>query len=167
MPRALLQEIERKVLRFLTPITWAKLGMFSAVGALYGTQLFLQDLRLSNVASVLSTHEAWSDIRRGTISALDFFGIQSAQKSCPTLAIVVQNDFFVLYQRLAGAELHRWETYSERTLGALLSRWRAQGAVAVQLRNFEVYRDCLAGTEEPAQPSEAGMSDITAALTGM
>ena len=58
MPRVLLQEIERKVLRFLTPITWAKLGMFSAVGALYGTQLFLQDLRLSNVASVLSTHEA-------------------------------------------------------------------------------------------------------------
>ena len=34
MPRVLLQEIERKVLRFLTPITWAKLGMFSAVGAL-------------------------------------------------------------------------------------------------------------------------------------
>ena len=58
MPRVLLQEIERKVLRFLTPITWTKLGMFSAVGALYGTQLFLQDLRLSNVACVLSTHEA-------------------------------------------------------------------------------------------------------------
>ena len=93
--------------------------MFSAVGALYGTQLFLQDLRLSNVASVLSTHEAWSYIRRGTISALgrwrrrhtflpnpaiswkvafDLFGIQSAlhiQKSCPRLAIVVLNDFFV------------------------------------------------------------------------
>ena len=36
-----------------------------------------------------------------------------------------------------------------------------------ELRNFQVYRDCLAGLEEPAQPSEAGMSDITAALTGM
>ena len=35
MPRVLLQEIERKVFRFLTPITWAKLCMFSAVGALY------------------------------------------------------------------------------------------------------------------------------------
>ena len=58
MPRVLLQEIERKVFRFLTPITWAKLGMFAAVGALYGAQLFLQDLRLSNVTSVLSTHEA-------------------------------------------------------------------------------------------------------------
>ena len=37
MPRVLLQEIERTVLRFLTPLTWAKLGVFSAVGALYGT----------------------------------------------------------------------------------------------------------------------------------
>ena len=70
MPRVFLQEIERKVLRFLTPITWTKQGMFSAVGASYGTQLFLQDLRLSNVAIVLSTHEIWSDIRRGTIFAL-------------------------------------------------------------------------------------------------
>ena len=70
MPRVLLQEIERKVLRFLTPVIWTKLGMFSAVGALYGTQFFLQDVRLSNVAGVLSTHEAWSDIRNGTISAL-------------------------------------------------------------------------------------------------
>ena len=48
-----------------------------------------------------------------------------------------------------------------------MSRWRAQRAVAVQLRNFEVYRDCLAGTDEPDQPSEAEMSDITAARTGM
>ena len=70
MLRVLLQGIERKVLRFLTPITWAKPGMFSAVGALYGTRLFLQYLRFSNVAGVLFTHEAWSDMQRGTISAL-------------------------------------------------------------------------------------------------
>ena len=69
MARVLLQEVEREALRFLTPITWIKLGMFSAVGTQYGTQLHLQDLRLSNVASVLSTHEDWIDIRRGTISA--------------------------------------------------------------------------------------------------
>ena len=59
MPRVLLQEIERKVLRFLTPITWTKLGMFSAVGALCGTQLFLQDLRLSNLLCCM----AWCHIR--------------------------------------------------------------------------------------------------------
>ena len=34
--RHLLQENVKKVLRFLTPTTWAKLGMSSAVGALYG-----------------------------------------------------------------------------------------------------------------------------------
>ena len=70
MSHVLPQEIERKVLRFLTPIRWTKLGMFSATGALYGSQLFLQDLRLSSVVCVLSTHEAWIDSRRGTISAL-------------------------------------------------------------------------------------------------
>ena len=57
MPRVLLQEVERKALRFPTPVTLTKLGMFSAVGALYGTHLSLQDLRLSKVASVMSTHE--------------------------------------------------------------------------------------------------------------
>ena len=89
----------------MTPITWTKLVMFSAFGALYGTQLFLQDLRLSNVASVLSTHEAWTDIRRGTSQSchhvegcVRLFGIQLTlhiQKSCPKLVFVVQNDFFV------------------------------------------------------------------------
>ena len=143
MPRVLLQEIERKVLRFLTPITWAKLGMFSAVGALYGTQLFLQDLRLSNVASVLSTHEAWSDIRRGTISALGRWRRRHTFLPNPAISWKVAFDFFrhtvgtahseilseaghrrpkrlfrFLYQRLADAELHRWETYLEHRVQA-------------------------------------------------
>ena len=61
MPRVLLQEIERKVLRFLTPITWSKLGMFSAVGAWYGAQLFLQDLRLSTVTQ--SCHQLEGCVR--------------------------------------------------------------------------------------------------------
>ena len=72
---------------------------------------------------MLSTHEAWSDILLsvGRLRST-FFGIQSAlhiQKSCPKLVIVVQNDFFrFLYQRLAGAELHRWETYLEHRVQA-------------------------------------------------
>ena len=50
-----------------------------------------------------------------------FSGIQSAlhiQKSCPMLAIVVRKDLRFLYQRLAGAELHRWETYLEHRVQA-------------------------------------------------
>ena len=68
--RVLLQEIERKALRFLTPITWTTLGMFSAVGALYGTQLFLQDLGLSNVASECPLTKPGLIFAVGTISAL-------------------------------------------------------------------------------------------------
>ena len=113
--------------------------MFSAVGALYGTQLFLQDLRLSNVACVLSTHEAWSDIRRGTISALGRWRRRHTFLPNPAISWKVAFDFFrihiqkilseaghrrpkrlfrFLYQRLAGAELHRWETYLEHRIQA-------------------------------------------------
>ena len=93
MPRVLLQEVARKVLRFLTPITWTKLGMFSAVGTLYGTQLFPQDLRLSNVASMLSTHEAWIDIRRGTISALGRWRRRHTFLPNPAISLKVAFDF--------------------------------------------------------------------------
>ena len=99
MPRVLLQEIERKVLRFLTPITWAKLGMFSAVGALCGTQFFLQEIRCSNVAGVLSTHEAWSDIRRGTISALGRWRRRHTFLPNPAISWKVAFDFFPAHSR--------------------------------------------------------------------
>ena len=68
--------------------------MFSAVGALYGTQLLLQDLRLSNVASVLSTHEAWIDIRRGTISSLGRWRRRHTFLPNPAISWKVAFDFF-------------------------------------------------------------------------
>ena len=117
--------------------------MFSAVGALYGTQLFLQDLRLSNVASVLSTHEAWSDILRGTIFAFGRWRRRHTFLPNPAISWKVAFDFFrhtvgithseilaeaghrrpkrlfrFLYQRLAGAKLHRWETYLDHRVQA-------------------------------------------------
>ena len=112
--------------------------MFSAVGALYGTQLFLQDLQHSNVACVLSTHEAWSDIRHGTISALGRWRRRHTFLPNPAISWKVAFDFRhtvgtilsetghrrpkrlfrFLYQRLAGAELHRWETYLEQKVQA-------------------------------------------------
>ena len=117
--------------------------MFSAVGTLYGTQLSLQDLRLSNVASVLSTHEAWIDFRRGTISALCRWRRQHTFLPDPAISWKVAFDFFrhtvgtahsdvleeagqrrpmrpfrFLYQRLASAASHRWETYLERRVQA-------------------------------------------------
>ena len=137
------KRLSAKLCGFLTPITWTKLGMFSAVGTLYGTQLSLQDLRLSNVASVLSTHEGWIDIRRGTISALRPVAETAHLSSNPPISWKVAFVFFrhtvgsthsdvlkeagqsrpvrpfrFLYQRLAGAELHRWETYLERRVRA-------------------------------------------------
>ena len=48
MPTAVLRGVERKVLAFTTPVAWSKLGMFSAVGKLYGLRTSLRDLRLSS-----------------------------------------------------------------------------------------------------------------------
>ena len=63
MPSRQLREVESKLLRFLTPIAWAKLGLFTAVDRLYGLRIRVTDLRLSNVASVLSTCERWRDMQ--------------------------------------------------------------------------------------------------------
>ena len=145
MRRVLLQEVERKALRFLTPVTLTQLGMFSAVGALYGTHLFLQDLRLSNVASVLSTQENSEDIRHGTVSAVSRWRGRHNFLSNPAISWTVAFDFSmqtvgstysvvlneagrcrpvrpfrVLYKRMAAAEVHRWE-------GSLESRVQAKG----------------------------------------
>ena len=92
---------------------------------------------------MLSTHEAWSDIRRGTISALGRWRRRHTFLPYPAISWKVAFDFFrdtvgtthseilsknghrrpkrlfrFLYQRLAGAELHRWETYSKHRVQA-------------------------------------------------
>ena len=94
-------------------------------------------------ASVLSTHEAWSDMSRGTISALGRWRRRHRFLPNPAISWKVAFDFFrhtvgtthsellsdagyrrpkrlfrFLYQRLAGAELHRWETYLEHRVQA-------------------------------------------------
>ena len=93
-------------------------------------------LRLSHVASVLCTHEAWIDIRRGTISTLSRWRRQHTFLPNPAISWKVAlgsthsdvlkeagqrrqvRPFRFLYQRMAGAELHRWETYLERRVQA-------------------------------------------------
>ena len=128
---------------FLTPVTWTKLGMFSAVGALYGTQLSLKDLRLSNVATELSTRENSEDIRFGTVSTLSRWRGRHNFLPNPAISWKVAFDFFmqsvgstysdvlhevgrrrpvrpfrVLYKRMAAAEVHRWEGYLESRVQA-------------------------------------------------
>ena len=117
---------------FLTPITWAKLGMLSAVGALYGTQLFLQDLRLSNVASVCCSLTK-PGVPFAVVRSLHWDDGDDDTHFSPTLPSVgrlhseivseaghrrPKRLFRFLYQRLAGAELHRWETYLEHRVQA-------------------------------------------------
>jgi len=53
MPRKMVDRIETQVLKFLTPIPWARLRFFTAAAEIYGTRTTLIDLRLTNAAQLL------------------------------------------------------------------------------------------------------------------
>ena len=63
MPVGIKHAVEVAVLNFVTPVKWAKLGLFSHVRGMYGITVELCDLRLSNVASLLATYEKAEDLR--------------------------------------------------------------------------------------------------------
>ena len=70
MPRALLQEVQNQALRFLTPITWSCLAFFSHIRSLYGIRVQLTDLRLSNVALVISAYGAHTEAKQWVFHSL-------------------------------------------------------------------------------------------------
>ena len=56
MPEAILQSIETRILSFLSRVPFARLGIFAHLKRLYGINAETRDLRLSNIAAVLSTY---------------------------------------------------------------------------------------------------------------
>ena len=62
MPQRIIRELSARVLRFLTPVPWSKLGFFSHVGAVYGLRTQLRDLRWSNVAALLSSFSCHNEV---------------------------------------------------------------------------------------------------------
>ena len=56
MPQKRLQHVTRLLLNFLTRAKICKLGIFSHVKKIYGIKVELRDVRLSNVASLLSAY---------------------------------------------------------------------------------------------------------------
>ena len=145
MPSGLLRNVEGKMLAFLTPVSWSKLGMFSAVGKVYGLQVSLRDLRLANVASVLATYEALPDLEEGTATVLARWRRRHTQLANPAISWKVAFDFYVattgvsykstlnasfmrtdgqqkpfraLYRQLADSELPRWRDYLKQRVMA-------------------------------------------------
>ena len=57
MPTKILDSVEKRVASFITPLSWAKLRLFSAIDEIYGIRSTLQDLRLTDVAQILQVHE--------------------------------------------------------------------------------------------------------------
>ena len=58
MPSAIIQRVDNALLRFFARIPFAKLGLFAHLTSLYGTRVQLRDLRLSNVAMLLSSYQS-------------------------------------------------------------------------------------------------------------
>ena len=58
MPMRVLRLVQNKVSRFISRIPFAKLGVFCHLRGLYGLRIQLWDLRLANVASLLSSYFA-------------------------------------------------------------------------------------------------------------
>ncbi len=135
MPSSLLREVEAKTLSFMTPICWCKLGMFTAIGRLYGLRVCLSDLRISNVASLLSTHESWADIRAGNAEVISRWRRRMTCLANPAVSWKVAFDFYLhatgeTYQlTLTNASRRRSPTRPFRVLRRQLSeseapRWR-------------------------------------------
>ena len=70
MPRPLLQQLQAQALRFLTPVTWCSLGFFAHLRSVYGIRVQLTDLRLSNVAQLISSYCSHTEIIECTSNAL-------------------------------------------------------------------------------------------------
>ena len=94
--------------------------------------------------------------------------VEQAEKETLQLCRPLYGKAAVLIVQIAS----RWRLLVDKALSEagrrrLLNRWLAQWAVAVQRRNFEVYRDCLAGSELGSKEEQGEVIDLVAGATGM
>ena len=56
MPQDVLQSVENRILLLLSRISFARLGIFAHLRDLYGIHAEIRDIRLANIAAILSTY---------------------------------------------------------------------------------------------------------------
>ena len=56
MPQDIPQAIENRILLFLSRVSFARLGIFAQLRDLYGMHAEIRDIRLANIAAILSTY---------------------------------------------------------------------------------------------------------------
>ena len=71
MPHCVVRDVEAKILRFPTPVPWAKLRVFAHVHTLYGIRTRLQDLRFTNVAMLLGSYHAQPETMSAVLRSLE------------------------------------------------------------------------------------------------
>ena len=70
MPLHLVRRVQCAALHFISPVPWVQLGFLCHVSAVYGLRVQLRDLRLANVASIISSFGARNEIHASVASAL-------------------------------------------------------------------------------------------------
>ncbi len=139
MPARVLKDVERRILDFITPLPWTKLGLFVSLKDLYGINCGLVDLRNSNVASVLATYERAADMKRDLChsvsrwrtgrrlvhpavswgSAFGYFAKSTQHTYADALhearrrrtSATITDQYRVLYKSLCHSDLPRWRDY--------------------------------------------------------
>ena len=77
MPQSLLSDVQNKVLRFLSPVTWTRLGIFAHLQSIYGIRVRLLDLRFMNVAMILAAYSGQSEVADSVIDSVQLARLQS------------------------------------------------------------------------------------------
>ena len=75
MPLQTVRYVNRQLLRFLTRVPFAKLQLFSHVSAFYRIRVELKDIRLANVASLLSFFQGQLHVRTAVTTSLEMFAL--------------------------------------------------------------------------------------------
>jgi len=89
MPGEVVSRIKNQLLNFLTRTKFTKLGLLCHLSDIYGIRVQLRDVRLSNVASLLSTYETHEDMLTHVAAALETRNQQLSNMRLRSAAAVV------------------------------------------------------------------------------
>ena len=152
MPGRLVKEVERRVLNFLTPVSWSKLGLFTSIRQLYGISCGMVDLRSANVSAVLATHERIHELKRGVVESLSRWRRGGSKIQHPAISWYVSLDYYrhaagrmygdtlqdARQRRGSRTAINEYRALCNVLLGIEASKWRTYLAARVRAKGWDV-----------------------------
>ena len=87
MPDTLLKKVEGKGAQFISRVPFCKLGFLAQVKALYGVRTALRDVRLVNIASLLSTYHARDEVLEAVERSMQTMPVKTERAAKPQLQV--------------------------------------------------------------------------------